>query len=408
MNIKKLIYSSVLTKIISSFFTFLSLVIIARILGPEIRGIVAYNLALVVTFSTILFLSITHSFSELVHRHKRLKVILSTNYLFLQLLLSIIMLVLIYVFHTFTSYKIEYLWFILVYIVLFSFQSNVISVYQSFNNLIFYNNIYMLAKVCLFIILVLFWFLDELNLKFVFISYIVADVIFMIIISKNVFSSCFNVNYINFKIILQYLQNGLKIHLSGIGTILISKANYIVLEQHENITYQEIGYYDVANQLNQTILLVFSALIPVIFTSALNSSFKVHLENQKKILKFSIIFLIPAICCLVFISPYLIKFIFGNEYMHSIEIFQFLSITILFNALVLIIGPLWVLLGYFYQTSFFVISLGLLNILLLNLYLPVYGLNALIVTAIVISFLSFLGNILFLRFINNRQKEREQ
>ncbi|WP_368869588.1 lipopolysaccharide biosynthesis protein [Proteus terrae] len=160
-----------------------------------------------------------------------------------------------------------------------------------------------------------------------------------------------------------------------IGVFFISFIDRFIINKEMGLG--EAGIYMVAVQLSSTIAIIFNSLyqayIPWLF-----DRLKKDDENEKlKIVKYTylfFIFLIFSSLIIFIISPIIVKFLVGEQYHSITNIIGWLCIGQIFGGMYLIMS------GYIYYSkktsrlALITISSGITNVLLLIVFVPIYGL----------------------------------
>ena len=324
-----------ITRILSSVFTILGLIIIARVLGPEGKGI--YTLVLLFSSALVTFTLFGVTTATTFYTGKKkysYQEILGNNVIF-SLLIGIISiaigLFIIFFFGDkfFPGIKREYLLLILFAIhAIFSsaFISHILIGMEKIKK---FNILFLFQSLFLLILIFILLFLFNLGVKAAILAYILSFIFYGIILffaTKKETGGIvlkFNINY--FKDIFSY---GLKIYPSHIFSFLHFRVSMFLINFFLNPV--ALGLYSVGVGLSG-VLWIFSTSISTVLMPRVVSE-----KNSKRLKRFTplvcrnVLFGLLIITILLFIfSRFLIVFLYSEKFIESVSPFQILLLAAL-------------------------------------------------------------------------------
>ncbi len=339
-------YSFILTlilKIGGLIFT----VLIARILLPELFGV--YSLALSIATIIISFTDVgvdntfLRYFSEALGRREKSKAREYFRYLLnIKFFLITFFVLLVLIFSKFVSYNIynkPLLFFALIFSCLFiimesltTFFGNIVVATKDLKSLPLLVSLNQLMKILLsllFISLVKY----EFKVPSLFVAFAVSGgiyllLLFLIIYKKNKEFLIGPKEEVDKKPVNNYLKF---VAISSLSLAFFASIDILMLGKFVEVEY--LGYYRVSLSLILTIASLFSlsSIFLPIFTQINNERFK---RGFHKTLRYILLLSIPATAGIIFIGKYLIKAIYGNEYLPGSAPIYFLSLLILTTPLI--------------------------------------------------------------------------
>jgi O-antigen/teichoic acid export membrane protein len=249
-----------------------------------------------------------------------------------------------------------------------------------------YNKFQVIGKTCqlFFVLLLVAW------LKWGVIGALLAVLIAQIIISGSGINTFWLTTKRKLIIdrgeIKDLLKGGAKLHLNAIGAYLFNQSDILVLN-HYAINKSEVGWYQFAYQLLCLLLIVPQTASMVLYSRMSKANPDKMWPEQKKIgLQILLLILFLAIVAHI-LAPSIIPFLAGNQFNPSIRAFRWLLPAALGMTFSIIMANQWIGRGFLGQAALITITSALLN-LALNIYLiPQYGMMG----AIYATLISYLG-----------------
>jgi O-antigen/teichoic acid export membrane protein len=356
MNIKNQNLSNVAIKgsaynffslLVSKFGGLIFTIIVARMLLPELFGVYALILSIATVIVTFTDLGIDNTFlrylSESVGKKNKKLSRGYIRYIFrikiLLIIISVILLLIISKYLSYTVYKNPLLFYPLLFSCLFiisdslrNFFGTIFISKRDFKSPVFFDVSLQILKI-LFSVFALLIFTDSLKISGIFIAFFISSfftlvIMFFVLIRKD--KSILFGEYEEFD--KSKINNYWKFMVfASVSLVFFGSVDTLMLGKFVSPEY--IGYYRAAMSLVLTISSVFSlswAFFPI-FTQIKGSRFQ---RGFNKILRYILIFSIPATAGIVFIAKYLIKAVYGENYILAAYSIYFLSLLILTTPLI--------------------------------------------------------------------------
>lgn len=204
------------------------------------------------------------------------------------------------------------------------------------------------------------------------IGFLVAGGLSLRIVSKN-----FGIKFIlpSFKAIKHQLKEGWHIFISTVAISLYTTSNTFILGLFTNNTI--VGYYAAAEKIVKAVQGLWTPVSQTIYPYFS----KLYNKNQEKAKKLlvrmvgiaaMVTFLISALGCLS--APFLVPLILGKEYLLSIRVFQILIFVVFAVGVNNILGIQGLVsFGYGNKFSQVVIIAGILHLILLFIFIPIFN-----------------------------------
>jgi len=202
---------------------------------------------------------------------------------------------------------------------------------QNFKVFAYLNIIHNLLKL-LSVIIISFSFLQEKHLEYFILSYafVVIFLIFSIIIKNYKLFSY--IKQFDFNYFIQIYKLGFWVFLSSLAVMVIMRLDIMMLQKMSNSL--EVGYYSVAMNLAMIFPLITTSLVTTLLPK-MDEFLKNHTvkEYVKRVLS-NTKYVIGILIILELISPFVIKILFGEQYIESISVFQILLVAFTFGVII--------------------------------------------------------------------------
>jgi len=338
---------SLLTLLVQKFGGLLFIIIIARMLLPELFGVYALVFSIAMIILTFTDLGINNTFlryfsDSLGKRNKKLsrgyfKYIFKIKLLLV--LFSVLLLLIISKYLSYSVYKNPLLFYPLIfscfYILFESLRSFVWTIFiakKDFKSSAFFDVSLQILKIVFSVFAVLI-FTDSLKVSGIFIAFSIS-VFFILILMLFVLlkgdksfllgkTEKINKSKINSYWKFMIFTSASLVFFGSMDTLMLGK--FVELEY--------LGYYRVAFSLVMAIATLFAStgIFLPIFTQIYGKRFS---RGFNKVLRYILIITIPATVGVIFIAKYLIKVIYGDSYILATYSIYFLSILILTTPLI--------------------------------------------------------------------------
>lgn len=380
---------TLMTRLIVLFGSFIVSVIIARVIGPEGRGIVTSIMVVPLLLISLAELGLRQSAAFYVGKKiKTVEEVISTLS-FLWVLTSLVSLILvIWIFSiSFSSYD-YYLLLIaaatIPFNLIINYSKGILQGVQKYATV----NSFEIYKILsnLFLVVLLVWLFDlgvtGAILVQLFIGAIVA------IYSLKVIKNDYSIGYkINIDLAKDLFLKGISFGLALFILQLNYRVDILFLNKYETIS--NVGIYSVGTNLAELVWQLPAAISLVLFGKSANSKNEIEAINRTKVLIRCITpFLLVFCLFLVLFAEPLVQLLYGNSYIESARIIKYLIPGVFFMVIVKVLHADLSGRGFPLYAIWVTIGPLLVNILLNYIFIPKYGIDGAAVTSTISYFLS--------------------
>jgi len=228
-------------------------------------------------------------------------------------------------------------------------------------------------------------------------AYVIASLIIQIIFLFNVFSFLknykLNFAFVKSRLVKRIFKFSLMAFIGSVAGTIISYTDTLVLTFFR--TTSEVGIYQVALPTSQLLWVFATSLSAILFPILSEMWAKNEKEKLLKgvsiLIKLSFVFMIPLILIILSFPKLIINILFGSSYLGASTPLQILSVGAVFYTLMLIYSTTLYAIGKPEINTKIVILVGLLNLIMNILLVPILG----VIGASLTSLLSFIMGFLF-------------
>ncbi len=327
--------------IVAQGIGFLTIILISRDLGPEQYGIFSLLLSIFTIAVQVSDFGVSTSYVKYVSEN-----LVKAKDIFVTVVLSkVILSFLITTVLFFTSDFISLYFFEisiysqLIQLIAFSiffhaFFGVIVSHFQAIQNfkVFAWLNIVHHTLKLLSVVLIAVLFENEKHLEYFILSYSYAVALLLFLILLTNIKCLTQIKIFNFYYFIEIYKLGFWVFLSSLATIVIMRLDIIMLQKMS--TSEEVGYYSVA----MNIAMIFPLITASLVTTLLPKMDQFLKERSVKEYIFRILskakYVIGILIVLEIMSPFVIKGLFGDEYIQSISVFQILLVAFTFGVII--------------------------------------------------------------------------
>ncbi|MFC4558016.1 flippase [Virgibacillus kekensis] len=375
-------FLTITRQVLSIIIGLLSMIIIARYLGPEGQG--SYSLIILIPTMLYTFLNIGIEVSTVYYVGKK-TVSLNDGYktnLFLSLALSFIGIIagLIVIFgfsEKFAGIDQTLLLLILIVLPLYMLKQFLQSIFQAKQDFTAFNSVLILGQGSILIFVTIFLVLFDLGLGFALLSYGLGQLVALITVLyllKKKYGLWINKGKFSKQHYKNSIKYGLKSHLSNIMSFLNYRLDILLIGFFLNAT--SVGFYTIAVSIAEKLWILSKSISAVLFPRIASSNDEDDKNNITSMVS-RMVFAISAVggVVLFFISGFLIELLFGNEYGASIEPFKILLPGIVLGSMARLISNDIAGRGKPEINMYTSICMVITNVILNILLIPKYGIE---------------------------------
>lgn len=397
-NINWLTFEKVLRLGIGLFVT----VMVARYLGPENFGMMNYALAFVALFSALSILGLDKIVIRniVLNPEKKREYLGST--LFLKFFGSLVMLL----FSTIAIFLIEpnnTLIILFVGIIAFGY------IFKSFDVIDFWFQSQVQSKYTVYARSVAFLIISSLKILFILIQQPLIAFVMMFALD-NLLAAMFLIYFyfkkgtismfkwkVKFNVMKELLHDSWPLILSGIAIIIYMRIDQVMIGSMLGNT--ELGIYSAAVKLSEAWYFIPMIVTGSVFPAILNArkkSRKLYLNRMQLLYDSFTWFTISVALIITFISPFIIKTLYGLDYMGAAIVLSILIWSGIFSFLG-VASSQYLIAENLTKISFYRTGIGMVvNIILNMILIPIYGIiGAAIATLISYGVAAYVSNIFF-------------
>lgn len=405
MNLAKESFYTLLFQISGFICATIVGVIIARVLGPENRGVLA--IALLCPYVFFVAFNPTIEAATIYHMGKKNYDIkaFAGNAIVLTFAFSLV--ALIFFFITFSQFKdslyrgIEQKYLLLsmasvpFYFMLYYFSSILrgsmnIKEYNISNQLLNFSNIIFI------LIFIAVWRLGVSEAIIAGISGIILGAIYSVVKQLR------TIKGISFskKLSLRLVKDGGKLYIGSIATFINFQVNFLILNFYTNSS--EVGFYSVAYAI-ANVLLFFSisleaGLFPKIAHATMDEAIKLTEVASRQIL---LITLTGALVMALF-SKYIVLIYGGTSFLPSVEPLLLLLPGMIISVVPKVLNALWLKKAWFFQLTMIAVFTSIISLILNFLLIPKLGANgAAVATSLTFGFIFLVEMMLYMKYVKN-------
>lgn len=327
--------------IVAQGLGFLSIIIISRDLGPEQYGIFSLLLAIFTVAVQISDFGVSTSYVKYVSENLSKAKEIFITVILSKVALSLIIIVALYFLSGvisdffFGSRKYQKLIELIAVAILFqSFFGVIIGHFQAIQNfkVFAYLNISHNLLKLISIIIISFSFSQEKHLEYFILSYAFVVIFLIFSISIKNYKLFSYIKQFDFNYFIQIYKLGFWVFLSSLAVMVIMRLDIMMLQKMS--TSAEVGYYSVAMNLAMIFPLITTSLVTTLLPK-MDEFLKNHTvkEYVKRVLS-NTKYVIGILIILELISPFVIKILFGEQYIESISVFQILLVAFTFGVII--------------------------------------------------------------------------
>lgn len=264
-----------------------------------------------------------------------------------------------------------------------------------------FNKVELFSKILTVLLLSLVYFLKSVTVEIVFavgMLGILTSCVWAFWSLRKHFTHILQPSILVFKESIGY---GLKTYLACFFAFLVLRADLLMINYMLDVG--QAGYYSVSTSLADLLYLLPTAISTILFPKlASMGSEKDKWAMTQKVMRISGLILLPIILTAILLAHPIIVFFFGQSFEPAIDPFIILCIAMYFYGVNNIVGIYLASIGMPWFAVYVWIIASILNIVI-NLYLiPAYGISGAAFSSLICYFLVFIFQLLFAIKWNNR------
>ena len=275
---------------------------------------------------------------------------------------------------------------------LFVFEQYLSSLLAAANRLQWYNKAQYAGRSLWLLLTAAFLFVFEFNVPLAITAQLCGQSLVVFVAATGLIKGSFRKLSIDFEEAGELLKGSAKLHLNSVGVFILSQSAVLFLNHFS--TPPEVAWYQVANQIVMSFLVIPYSASTVIFSRIAQSSPDRIWGEQKKIM-LGVISMVALLSTIAFFAaPWAIPLLLGNQYPPSVCIFRWLLPTVLGLSFAQLMAPQWISRGKFMWTTSLTATAAVLNLIANAILIPRFHLMG----AVWVSLITYLGLTLITQF----------
>jgi O-antigen/teichoic acid export membrane protein len=183
---------------------------------------------------------------------------------------------------------------------------------------------------------------------------------------------------------------GLQLHLNTIGAFLFTQTSVLILNGYRSTS--EVGLYQLAIQLLNFTLVFATSLGAVSYGIVAERGPDAAWPQQRQLLTFSVILAAVMAVLGALLAPVAISVLAGRAFLPSIELFRFVVFALVGATFSSVLASQWIARGLFWQTAAITFAVGVLSLASDFILIPRYGMHGAVVSTLLTYGLSVIAN----------------
>ena len=190
--------------------------------------------------------------------------------------------------------------------------------------------------------------------------------------------------------ILDYVLDGLKLHLNAVGVFLISGMDILMVNHYRGST--ETGFYQLGVQLTSLMLIVPQAAAMVAYGRVTQLGPDNAWPQQRQLLMQTTMLIGMAALLAGSTAPFWLPLVAGADFEPAIDLFRWQLLGLLGMTFSAVMAPQWISRGYFWQASMLTVAIGLTNFVANLVLIPRHGMYGAVWASLGSSLLAIVAN----------------
>jgi O-antigen/teichoic acid export membrane protein len=186
------------------------------------------------------------------------------------------------------------------------------------------------------------------------------------------------------------IGGGLRLHLNAVGTFLFINAAVLIVQSLRGSA--ETGSFQVVAQLMNVALIVPQAGAMVLYGEVARDGPDRAWETSRRVLVRLVPLMAVGAVVAALLAPTLIPFVLGHDFSSAVPVFQLLAFALVGQSFSALMAPQWIGRGLFVQASLLTVATGICNVIACFLLVDAYGMKGAAYSLLGVSVVSLLGN----------------
>jgi O-antigen/teichoic acid export membrane protein len=183
---------------------------------------------------------------------------------------------------------------------------------------------------------------------------------------------------------------GLRLHLNAVGTFLFINASVLIVQSLRGSA--ETGQFQVVAQLMNVALIVPQAGAMVLYGEVARDGPDRAWDSSRRVLVRLLPLMAAAAVVGALAAPTVIPFVLGHDFSPAVPVFQLLVFALVGQSFSALMAPQWIGRGLFVQASVLTLTTGICNVIACFALVDAYGMKGAAYSLLGVSVVSLIGN----------------
>jgi O-antigen/teichoic acid export membrane protein len=188
----------------------------------------------------------------------------------------------------------------------------------------------------------------------------------------------------------EILAGGAKLHLTAVGTFLFVNASVLIVQSERGST--ETGLFQVVAQLMTVALIVPQAASMVLYGEVARLGPNGAWSTNRRVLLHLAPLMVGVAVIASITAPALIPLVLGAAFSRAVPVFQLLAFALVGQSFSALMAPQWIGRGLFWQASALTLVSGICNVIVSFPLVSAYGMKGAAYSLLGVSVVSLFGN----------------
>jgi O-antigen/teichoic acid export membrane protein len=191
-------------------------------------------------------------------------------------------------------------------------------------------------------------------------------------------------------VLREILAGGAKLHLNAVGTFLFMNAAVLIVQNVRGSA--ETGAFQVVIQLIGVALIIPQSAALVLYGEVARLGPDAAWSSNRRVIAHMMPFMLLVAVASWLLAPTLIPLVLGDAFENAVPVFQLLAFALIGQTLGALMAPQWIGRGLFWQASVLTLALGLCNVAACFPLVDAYGMKGAAYSLIGVSVVTLVGN----------------
>jgi O-antigen/teichoic acid export membrane protein len=201
-------------------------------------------------------------------------------------------------------------------------------------------------------------------------------------------------------VLRELLTGGVKLHFNAIGTFLFTNAAVLIVQAIEGSS--ATGSFQVAVQVVSVALLIPQAASLVLYGEVARLGPDGAWPSNRRVLVWLSALMVAVSALAALLAPHVIPRLFGEDFSDAVPVFQILAFALVGQTFSAVMAPQWIGRGLFWQASAVTVALGLANVVASIFLVDAYGMKGAAYSLLGVYIVSIFGNGAMAVWVNRR------